>query len=158
MSALKRLILVAVLIVVGLLWLSGGFQGGLNQDSLSIAQIKDSLTIARDKVLRTFESESEEDQNQPVSAFKWQDEQGNWHFGDQPPESLTSEAIVIQPIQTIDAVEPQLSETAAKAETVLPSGPTEYIDRSRQLMEDAKQVEDMLQQRDEERRKALESL
>jgi hypothetical protein len=34
---------------------------------------------------------------QPVTAYKWRDEQGNWHFAGEPPQGIAYQRIELDP-------------------------------------------------------------
>lgn len=158
MGFLKRLFLVAGLVVIGMLALSGGLSFQKISDG-SIASLSglDSVVAIKDQLLGAVESESRSN-DEPINAFKWQDEDGVWHFGDKAPEDSVAETVVIRQVQTMELPAPVLPKQAQEAGSELPNGPVEYIDRSRKLLDEAKNVEAMLQEQDDQRRKALENL
>ena len=90
----------------------------------------------------------------PTTLYKWQDAQGQWHYSEQPPASGEVSTVTVNPqaniIQAPPVKEKKPAAAAAKVssadqpvETVNPYNPAQV----RQTIEDAKNVEKLLQDR-----------
>jgi hypothetical protein len=106
---------------------------------------------------------SDNDKNTPsvTTVYKWQDENGEWHFSNQPPPegvarkviTYRSDANVIQaPKDSPQPAKPS-SEPETSASPLLP-----FTDpgKVKKLIDDAKNIENLLQDRQEQMDKRLE--
>lgn len=97
---------------------------------------------------------------QSGSFYKWQDENGKWHFSDQAPPEGTGETVETLPklTNTLQAVEPaKQSSLSTSSQASLPTIPlptTIPVDKIPKLIDDAKNVQHLA----EERREQLDSM
>ena len=93
--------------------------------------------------------------------YKWQDENGSWHFGDNPPEGVTlhpvsvdTAANVIQSVKINRPEEQQRSTNTAPTTPGLPVPLTVDPTQVEQMIEDAENVQQLL----DDRQKQLDDL
>jgi len=97
----------------------------------------------------------------PSGIYKWQDEQGTWHYGDAPPDRKQATEMNIDLKQNvIDAVvsrDKPAAETEEKTEpeSPLPSGSAYTPGTVKKLVNDAQGLQQKLDQRFEQQRKLL---
>jgi len=97
----------------------------------------------------------------PSGIYKWQDEQGTWHYGDAPPNTAQSTEMNIDLQQNvIDAVvsrgKPAAeTEEKTKPESPLPSGSTYNPSTVKKLVNDAQGLQQKLDQRFNQQRELL---
>lgn len=93
----------------------------------------------------------------PTEIYRWQDANGTWHFGEQPPSDGVAESVSVEDkITRMDSswhVNPLEPATAPKAEFQAP-GIAAYADGGKKLMEQATAEVEKLNQRTE----ALEAM
>ncbi len=87
----------------------------------------------------------------PATVYKWQDEDGQWHFSNTPPENGVAEEMELSgDINIMEAYvppeEPTGTETAAA--TGIPSGPmTATPDQVREMMETVTNLQETMDER-----------
>jgi hypothetical protein len=61
---------------------------------------------------------------QPVTAYKWRDEQGNWHFAGEPPQGIAYQRIELDPQSNLipGAGGTQTAEETAESQQAAQSG------------------------------------
>jgi len=92
-----------------------------------------------------------------VQVYKWRDENGVMQFSNTPPQAGMAQSVELDPNRNvIDAVKVPVKEEA-ETETAAPvKAPSPYsVSGMKQVMDDAKGVEEMLQKRHEEQQKRL---
>ncbi len=90
-------------------------------------------------------------------VYRWQDANGNWQYSDTPPPSQSAETLLINPdvniVQSTELPkdpEPEEKETDAKGSGIgVPLPMTVSPGEARQLIEDAKGINDLMQKRQE---------
>lgn len=99
--------------------------------------------------------EAEEKKAGTTTVYKWQDKNGEWHFSNQPPaEGVASKVITYRSdtnvIQSTKA--PAKPEPASEPETPTanPLLPITNPEKVKKLMDDAKNIEKLLQDRQEQ--------
>jgi hypothetical protein len=107
---------------------------------------------------------AEKDENE-TKVYKWQDELGEWHFSNQPPPSGVSSSVetyrndvnVTQAPPPIEEEKPEAEETGTDIpQTAAPLLPITDPERVQQLIEDAKNVQNLVDQRQEQIDQQLE--
>ena len=89
----------------------------------------------------------------PTTVYKWQDENGQWHFSNTPPETGIAEELELSgDINVMDAYVPVPPEEPAVTETStttgLPTGPmTANPDQVRELMETVTSLRETFEER-----------
>jgi hypothetical protein len=106
-----------------------------------------------------FSSDEEEKKAAPATptqVYKWQDENGNWQFGDKPPEEVDYESTQVEGVQSVPAIKPQQKEEQPAAKNTSsddisfnPLMPITDPGRVKQLIDDAKNIQGTLEQRKE---------
>ncbi len=86
-----------------------------------------------------------------TTVYKWQDANGNWQFGDTPPPNSTYETTNINRVQSVEMhtpthIEPQAVEKEAPQSTS-PITPFTSPDKVKQLIDNARAIEPLLEQR-----------
>ncbi len=98
------------------------------------------------------------EEQQPMQVFKWQDEQGQWHFSNAPPNLEIAEEIEISDVNLMEAYLPPAPPTEAEESTV--SGPMSVspgIPQPEQVQEMMQTIE-QFQETVNERKEILDSL
>lgn len=96
--------------------------------------------------------------------YKWQDAEGNWQFSDDAPEGIASDSVDVDTRANI--LEPFLGNTSPKPEQAkpakpavnLPTSPLVMPSQAKQLIEDAKNIDQLLENRQQELDKRMNSL
>ncbi len=91
-----------------------------------------------------------------VTFYRWQDAQGAWHYSDQPDPQGRSEAYLVDP-QNPSSPPPPAAVRARSSEQAASVGaepPSRAPKRVKQLIDDARQVQDLLEQRARETEQA----
>lgn len=83
---------------------------------------------------------------QPVTVYKWRDGQGQWHFGNTPPDGQPYETQTVEAVNVLPAVKTPQPD-AKDAGGIHPLTPITDPGRVMQLVDDARQVEQRLQER-----------
>jgi len=97
----------------------------------------------------------------PSGIYKWQDDQGTWHYGDAPPNTAQSTEMKIDLQQNVvDAVvsrdKPAAeTEEKTKPESPLPSGSAYNPSTVKKLVNDTQGLQQKLDQRFNQQRKLL---
>jgi len=92
----------------------------------------------------------------PTTFYKWQDEYGNWQFGDRPPAGVAYQESSVESVQTMPAVKPPVpatpttSSSGEKGISYNPLMPLTNPGKIKQTIEDAQAVEQKLQQRQQQ--------
>jgi len=92
-----------------------------------------------------------------TKVYRWQDENGRWQYSDTPPPSQATETLLINPdvniVQSTELPkdpEPEEQETDAKGSGIgVPLPMTVSPGDARQLIKDAKGINDLMQKRQE---------
>lgn len=80
------------------------------------------------------------------SMYRYQDENGVWHFSDQAPENGSAEQVQLN--SDINLMEArQVQESRQQATTELPISPLTAITRGAEVMEDAQAVQQLMDDR-----------
>lgn len=107
-SLLKLIFLVAVLMLAA----PFALQSSDIQWPQSLSKLLEQMPLLS-KLTATFETVETEksvpDRNSGTSVqsdistsiYRWQDEQGQWHYSDKPPKDQTSESVVLEPVNQI---------------------------------------------------------
>jgi hypothetical protein len=96
-----------------------------------------------------------------VQVYKWRDQDGVMQFSSKPPpDTHNAEQIVLHPdsnvVQAVTVGEKETAQPVAKTENL---AATPYsIKGMKQVVDDAKGIEEMLQQRDEQQQKILNDI
>ena len=96
-----------------------------------------------------------------VQVYKWRDQDGVMQFSNQPPpDAHNAEQIVLHPdsnvVQAVTVSEKETAQPIANADN---RAATPYsINGMKQVVDDAKGIEEMLQQRDEQQQKILNDI
>ncbi|MEO1035514.1 MAG: DUF4124 domain-containing protein [Pseudomonadota bacterium] len=93
-----------------------------------------------------------------VQVFRWQDEDGQWHFSQEAPEGVTAEAMIIDPDTNMISLpalpEPPPPEPASESAGDAPTIQTEVpdgmpdIEETKQLIEDVRNLQDVVNDRE----------
>lgn len=106
--------------------------------------------------LPSFGSNSAENNSQTL--YRYQDEQGVWHYTDQPLDQDSAEQIEVSTdINLIDAP-PALPRSGSAPAANISANPLNAISRGAEVMEDAEQVQQMLDDRLEDMDQTLNSI
>ncbi len=104
---------------------------------------------------------------QSITTYKWRDSAGNWHLGDTPPQNVAYETIVVNPdVNLLPAITPTTVAEEPPPETVKETTPqSDYSpamaydpQKVKEVMDSARNVENLLQQRQERQDKALKAI
>ena len=129
--------------------------GGLSWDSLSY-KAKALWADLTGSVSNVTDTQSE----QSTTVYKWRDSEGNWQFSDRPNPTGSSETVVVDANVNIIKSTPvpeRKKETSSDAQSPqigVPLPMTIAPDKVSKLMKDAKQVQELMNKRNE----ALEGL
>lgn len=91
--------------------------------------------------------------SQPVTVYKWRDDQGQWHFSNTPPADHAYETQSVQAVNILPAVEaPEAKAPPPAGDTggIHPLTPITNPGKVKQLVDDARQIEQRLQDRTEQ--------
>ena len=95
---------------------------------MTIDDWKIELPASVDELLKRPEPElPAAEQKLPTTVYKWQDEDGQWHFANTPPDMETAETMELSDINIMDAYQPPPAQgQVAQAESIaqVPSGVT----------------------------------
>ena len=88
----------------------------------------------------------------PTAVYKWQDAQGNWQYGDNPPANTDYQTVELQGVQTITMPTVQsVSSSTESSDTpdssITPLTPFTDPGKIKQLVDDAKNVQKLSQER-----------
>jgi hypothetical protein len=146
---------VRLLIILLIAAIAAAILYGLNpyggQTSLSLPKLPDVPSL----------SDDEKKAPSVTTVYKWQDENGEWHFSNQPPPegvarkviTYRSDANVIQPPKA----SPKPAQPSGEPETsASPLLPITNPGKVKKLMDDAKNIENLLQDRQEQMDKRME--
>jgi hypothetical protein len=112
-------------------------------------------------------SGSEEGGSVPLTSYKWQGADGNWHFGDTPPKNIAYETVTVDPnTNLIQATIPSSVPAAAPSGTVKNPQPQPAYspamaydpEKVGEIMDSARNVENLLQQRKEQQDQLLKAI
>lgn len=85
--------------------------------------------------------------------YKWQDDQGRWHMGDEPPEGVVLHAInvdtaanILQPVVVPNRKTPEAAKSPESSVT-LPSPLTIRPEQVKTLLQDAQNVQQLMNER-----------
>lgn len=109
--------------------------------------------------LITVDQEDSVNNDGKVTYYRWQDEQGQWHFSDQAPD-VVSEKAELDPdaLSTISAMDQSIIDRTIENgsdESPSPNGPPAFtetdpsLDNLSNVMENAQQAAQMMQERNE---------
>lgn len=134
-----------------------------SRDSSILTSIRTIAGLFRSQTAEITSDKSLDEDTDLTSIHKWQDDEGQWHFSDQRPETVSSELIKINPNQNIlemndaeivkkrtetDAENSKKAADLAKnldpPQDMIPGLPT--IDQAKQAMDKAKAVQELLNQ------------
>ena len=92
-----------------------------------------------------------------VQVYKWRDENGVMQFSNTPPQTGSAQSVQVDPNKNIiDAVKVPVKEEQKSASSTPVTAPSPYsVSGMKQVMDDAKGVEEMLQKRHEDQQKML---
>ncbi len=103
-----------------------------------------------------------------ISVYRWQDEEGNWHFSDAAPEtpSLSVSSVKVDarnffplslPDSSLEESSPEPS-SAAAAGTPMSSNPLEYLKQYPDMLKKAEAARDLMNARNHHQQDILDSL
>lgn len=112
-------------------------------------------------------SGDEEPRSVPVQVFKWQDERGIWHYSDDPMPGQKAQSLTVDPNANLSHYEPKAPEAAPRQAQTAPAEKNAAdgvatpfpasipLDKIPTLINDAKNVGKLQQQRLERQEQAL---
>jgi len=137
-----------------------------NQDGEAMLSMPDISDLNPSKLISSASIGSSEEAGQPNdplisssrTVFKWKDEHGVWHYGDQAPEqnatvstlNVDTNTNIIQSLKIEPEVEiPPDTEAVTGAITPMPTKGEDFLtmDRAMNIMNDAKAVQGMMNSR-----------
>lgn len=159
---IKLLIIVAIVAVIAPLFIKGPDGKPLMQpsDLLPVDILPHAIVEPLGITPGTNNSRLSSPQT-PTPIYRWQDDKGQWHYGDTPPAHIRSESVTLQPLNTVPALKTPKqqngntstrlqSDTEPKADTTdltsaLPSSlnPSDAA----ALLEQAKETQRIIQER-----------
>jgi len=112
-------------------------------------------------------SGSQEVVSTPVTTYKWRDSEGNWHISDTPPNNIVYEMVTVDP--NTNVIQALKSPPVVEKHTALPAieEPTQPTyspamaynpEKVSEVMDSARNVENLLQQRKEQQDKLLQAI
>ncbi len=157
---------VKLLILVVMLALAGPFfiKGPDGQPFWKVGALKQSVQLSWKRLQRTFSGAVDNVDipgvDSSVTVYRWQDADGQWHYSQEAPEGINSDALSIDPktnLVTLPplAKEPPVPDAASDTDESAPApvtGPLPDIEATRQLIEDAKGLQDVVDARDKKLR------
>lgn len=111
--------------------------------------------------------DTQEAPSRPVTTYKWQDAEGNWHLGDTPPPNTPYKTITVDPNTNLiqattpaPAAQPTTPEPDNKRPALPDYSPAMAYDPEKvsEVMDKARNVENLIQQRQEQQNKLLEAI
>jgi hypothetical protein len=155
LKIVSMLIILAVLSVMPMIYM-GKF------DPSALVSADDELDFDLGRFLSSvFKKGSDVVVDKEVQVYKWRDQDGVMQFSSKPPpDTHNAEQIVLHPdsnvVQAVKPSEKESVQPVAKAENL---AATPYsIKGMKKVVDDAKGIEEMLQQRDEQQRKILNDI
>lgn len=133
------------------------FFQGKSAESL-LGDLKDTAASATEEISSKVPAKSNVNK-----VYKWQDEQGQWHYGSKAPEeAANAKALSINPnqnvMQAVKVPEPEVAAEPKKpAQAVVKPNPYSPA-QVKETIEEAKNVQNLLNERLEAQNKALETL
>ena len=112
-------------------------------------------------VARVFKKDSGVIVDNKVQVYKWRDKEGVMQFSSEPPSgTYDTEQIVLHPDSNVlQAVKVREKETIQPVAKIEKSAVTPYsINGMKKVVDDAKGIEEMLQQREEQQQKTLNDI
>ena len=155
LKIVSMLIILAVLSVMPMIYM-----GKFDPSAWISADYKWDFDLSR-FVASVFEKGSDAVVDKKVQVYKWRDQDGVIQFSSEPPpEAHNAEQIILHPdsnvVQAVKAREKETVQPVAKAENL---AATPYsINGMKKVVDDAKGIEEMLQQRDEQQQKILNDI
>ena len=119
----------------------------LSSDTLAMA-----ATLVSETSQKVVESITNESSVATTVIYKWQDQQGQWHYSDQPNPEGTSEKVILDPrdITVVAAEDTSILKGTSKTTnmSLMPNSGSVYDPVvMKKLFEDAEQVKEQLEQR-----------
>lgn len=96
-------------------------------------------------------------ESEPLQVYKWQDENGQWHFSNTPPDMDIAEEVEIADVNLMEAYEPSEPATEAAPATSAPAGLPGGVPGAAQMQEMMDTV-NSYQETMEQRNQALEEI
>lgn len=148
--------MIKIIIVVVILACIGPFfiKGPDGEPLMTIADLKPDFSLPS---VSALSEELDEVSNKPVKVYKWQDEDGNWHFSNKPIDAAGAETIELEETNIVSAFEaPKKKKTVVAASqpniTGMPS-----ISQGLETLNQAKQLQATIDQRKADMDKALQT-
>ena len=131
-------------------------------DPMAIIETAPRLDIGFKKIQeKVSENISNVVSDEKVQVYKWRDQNGVMQFSSEPPSTTADvERVVLDPdINVIQAVNLPEQDSVEEKKVAITETPNPYsIKGMKKVMDDAKGLEQVLQQRDEEQQKILDGL
>jgi hypothetical protein len=99
-----------------------------------------------------FAEKSVEPEQPPAAdIYKWQDDDGQWHFSNTPPDLETGEKVAIGEVNLMEAYVPPQEPEAESPMTVMPAGPmTASPNQVKEMMETVTNLQETIDERNAE--------
>lgn len=153
---------VRLLIFVVVLALAGPFfiKGPDGQPLWTVSRVKHSMMTRWDRLQRSLFAKTDlPGVSTNVTVYRWQDENGQWHYTQEPPENITSDVLLIDPETNLISLPalpaPVVAEDAPNTTPeplAAPSGPLPNIEQTQKLIEDAQALQGVVDKRDQKLR------
>ena len=94
-------------------------------------------------------SDPGESASEPMQVYRWQDENGQWHFSNTPPDMVSAEEVEIGEVNVMEAYvpAPQPEPEATAAEMTMPGSPMVSSGQVQQMMETITNLQETVDQR-----------
>lgn len=90
--------------------------------------------------------------------YKWQDEDGSWHFGNAPPEAVVAEALQLGEVNLMPAYEPPPAARQAQTQTAAPAAPIGAVTATPGQIKEMMNTVNNLQQTIDSRKTEMDAL
>ncbi len=153
---------VRLMIFVVVLALAGPFfiKGPDGHPLWTMTSVKHSVVTGWDRLQRSlFDKTDLPGVSTDVTVYRWQDENGQWHYTQEPPQNMASDVLLIDPETNLISLPalpaPVVAEdrpSAATEPVTAPSGPLPNIEQTQKLIEDAQALQGVVDKRDQKLR------
>jgi len=152
---IKIIIALVILACAGLFFIKGPD----GEPLITIEELKSDFSLPDIPNVTTASEEPDEDSSKAVEVYKWQDEEGNWHFSNQPEDAEGAETIeldgLINTIPAYQAPEEKKAKVAATSQPNISAVPS--LSQGLETLNQAKQLQSTIDQRKADLDKALQS-
>jgi hypothetical protein len=130
----------------------------------SLNPFGDKLSLSLPELPDTPSLDTDDEKARVTKVYKWQDKDGEWHFSNHPPAEGVARKVIIYRSDTNVIQSPKTSPKPAKPSqpsgepetTASPLMPITDPDKVKKLMDDAKNIENLLQDRQEQMDKRID--